>query len=113
MLDCAIAIRWSNVNVPKTNLTIEVAKGTSLHGSNRTLCYPLTWLSLASFYLGNFGAHIATVQSMPGDKWPLTLFNMMLALFFPTSGLMRGLDAIARNFSSSFFARHILAKFYV
>jgi hypothetical protein len=47
---------------------------------------------------------------MPGDKWPLTLFDMVLALFFPTSGRMRGLNAIVRNFSSSFFARKVVAK---
>jgi hypothetical protein len=109
-LDYAIAVHWSNANVPKSNLTIEAAKGTSQHGSNRILCYPLTWPSLAMFYLENFGAHIATVQSTPGDKWPLTLFNMVLALFFPTSGLMRGLNAIVRNFSSSIFARKVVAK---
>jgi hypothetical protein len=110
ILDCAIAIRWSNANALKSNLTIEAAEGTSSHGSNRILCYPLTWPSLATFYVGNFGAHIATVQSMPGDKWPLTLFDMVLALFFPTSGRMRGLNAIVRNFSSSFFARKVVAK---
>lgn len=110
LLDHVVAIRWSNIDVPKTNVSVEAANGTSSHGSSRTLCYPLTWTSLASFYLVNFGAHIATVQSTPGDKWPLMVFNMVLALFFPTSGLMRGLNSIARNFSSSFFARKIVAR---
>jgi hypothetical protein len=109
-LDYVIAIQWSNANKPKSNLTIEAAEGTSQHGTDRILCYPLTWPSLATFYLGNFGAHIATVQSMPGDKWRLTAFNMVLALFFPTSGLLRGLNAIIRNFSSSIFARKVVAK---
>lgn len=112
IFDYTIAVRWSNGNAPKGNLTIEAVKGTSLHGSNRTLCCPLTWPSLATFNVGNFIAHIATVQSTPGDKWPLTAFDMLLALLFPTSGLMRGLNAIVRNFSSSFFARKVIARIF-
>lgn len=110
LVDYTVAIHWSNKDIPKVNLTIEVAEGTSTHGSNRLLCYPLTWMSLATFYIGNFGAYIATVQSIPGEKWPLTSFNMIMALLFPTSGLIRGLNAIVRNFSSSFFARKVVAK---
>lgn len=112
ILDGAAALRWSNSNAPKSNLTIEAVEGTSSHGSSRILCYPLTWPSLATFYATNFLAHIATVQSTPGDKWPLTAFDMVLALLFPTSGLMRGLNAVVRNFSSSFFARKIVAKIF-
>jgi hypothetical protein len=112
ILDGAAALRWSNSNAPKSNLTIEAVEGTSSHGSSRILCYPLTWPSLATFYATNFLAHIATVQSTPGDKWPLTAFDMVLALLFPTSGLMRGLNAIVRNFSSSFLARKIVAKIF-
>lgn len=110
--DGAAALHWSNSNAPKSNLTIEAVEGTSSHGSSRMLCYPLTWPSLATFYATNFLAHIATVQSTPGDKWPVTAFDMVLALFFPTSGLMRGLNAIARNFSSSFLSRKIVAKIF-
>lgn len=82
ILDGAAALRWSNSNAPKSNLTIEAVEGTSSHGSSRILCYPLTWPSLATFYATNFLAHIATVQSTPGDKWPLTAFDMVLALLF-------------------------------
>lgn len=51
---------------------------------------------MATFFLGNFVAHVATVKSIPGEKLPVTVCNLILALLFPTSGLMRGLNAIAR-----------------
>jgi hypothetical protein len=110
LLHCSAAIRWSNSDVPKIDFTVEAANGTSQHEAARILCYPLTWPSLATFLLGNFAAHIATVQSTPGEKWQLTTFNMILALFFPTSGLMRGMNALVRNFSSSSLCRNVVAK---
>lgn len=77
--------------------TIEVPNGTTQHGNSRILSPPTTWISIAKFFLGNFVAHIATVKSVPGEKLPVTACNLILAFLFPTSGLMRGLNAIARG----------------
>ncbi|PMD14889.1 hypothetical protein NA56DRAFT_754538 [Hyaloscypha hepaticicola] len=89
---CLVAV----ASTPLVPFTIEVPNGTTQHGNSRILCPPTTWASMATFVVGNFVAHIATVKSMPGEKLPITVCNLILALLFPTSGLMRGLNAIAR-----------------
>ncbi|MCJ1266277.1 hypothetical protein MMC22_006160 [Lobaria immixta] len=81
---------------PLVPFTLEVPNGTTQHGNSRILCPPTTWRGMATFFLGNFVAHILTVKSVPGERLPVTICNMILALLFPTSGLMRGLNAIAR-----------------
>jgi hypothetical protein len=91
-LPCLVAA----ASTPLVPFTIEVPNGTTQHGNSRILCAPTTWASMATFFVGNFVAHIATVMSIPGEKLPVTVCNLILALLFPTSGLMRGLNAIAR-----------------
>ncbi|KAE9374112.1 hypothetical protein N431DRAFT_481414 [Stipitochalara longipes BDJ] len=86
----------TTASTPLVPFTIEVPNGTTQHGNSRILCPPVTWASIATFFVGNFVAHIATVKSIPGEKLPVTVCNLILALLFPTSGLMRGLNAIAR-----------------
>jgi hypothetical protein len=82
---------------PPVPFTVELPNGTTQHGNSRILCPPTTLRTMATFFLGNFVAHIVTVKSGPGEKIPVTVCNMILALLFPTSGLMRGLNAIARR----------------
>lgn len=98
-LVCTIGFIPCLVAATSTSLvpfTIEVPNGTTQHGNSRILCPPTTWASIAKFFLGNFVAHIVTVKSVPGEKLPVTICNLVLAFLFPTSGLMRGLNAIAR-----------------
>jgi hypothetical protein len=83
-------------STPLVSLLIEVPNGTTQHGNPRIICPPTTWATLATFFVGNFVAHIVTVKSIPGERLPVTICNLILALLFPTSGLMRGLNAIAR-----------------
>ena len=82
---------------PLVPLTVEMPNGTTQHGSSRILCPPTNLRTMATFFLGNFVAHIATIKSVPGEKLPVTVCNVTLALLFPTSGLMRGLNAMARG----------------
>jgi hypothetical protein len=79
-----------------TNTTILLPEGTSNYGNPDILCTPATWVDIALFLLINYGAHAATVRSMPGEKIMDTIFNTLIALCFPYSGIVRGLDAIAR-----------------
>jgi hypothetical protein len=82
---------------PLVEFNLTVPNGTSQHGNPRILCMPMTVVGLLTFLAGNFVAHIATIKSSPGDTLSITIFNMVLAFVFPTSGLMRGLNEIARR----------------
>jgi hypothetical protein len=53
------------------------------------------------FYLGNYGAHAATLVTYPGESPIYDFAAIIYALFFPNTGIVRGLNAIFRhaNFS--------------
>jgi len=79
------------------NTTISVPEGTSNHGDPTLLCAPSSWRDIAIFFLANFVAHAATVKLLPGEPVLEVSFAMISALLFPTSGVVRGLDAIVRH----------------
>ncbi|KAL2030141.1 hypothetical protein VTO58DRAFT_109334 [Aureobasidium pullulans] len=85
-----------------TNITILVPNGTTQHSNERILCLPITpkyWPSISAvvvFFAANFLAHAVTVKSSPGDATCVQACNAFLALMFPTSGLLRALNAILR-----------------
>lgn len=82
------------------NITISVPNGTVTHDDGHVLCvYGSSWratLYITTFFLVNYAAHAATIKSNPGDRTSVTVCNMVLALFFPVSGLMRALNGIVR-----------------
>jgi hypothetical protein len=52
---------------------------------------------MALFYLANYFAHCLTVKTLPGDSAFASLCGIVIALFFPTSGVVRAVNAIIRN----------------
>ncbi|MCJ1401530.1 hypothetical protein MMC11_004745 [Xylographa trunciseda] len=76
------------------NITITAPQGTNDHGDPHLLCTPSQWSDVATFFLANYVAHAATVQFVPGESTLSTALAVVWALFFPTSGTMRGLKAI-------------------
>ena len=64
---------------------------------SQILCSRSQWTDVATFFLANFFAHVATVKSRPGEPPLRGALSMLLALVFPTSGVKRGLDAIFRH----------------
>ena len=74
--------------VPRFNVTN--------HGDPNLLCTPTKWSDIASFFLGNYFAHAATVRTYPGEGIVSTILAMLGALLLPTSGLIRGLSNIIR-----------------
>ena len=46
--------------------------------------------------MGNYLAHVATVQTYPGESIRSTLKALGFCLLFPASGISRGLTAITR-----------------
>ncbi len=79
------------------NSAIPVPEGTTNHGDPHLLCTRSTWSNVATFYLANYVAHAATVKSEPGQLMLRGVLSMLLALVLPTSGVLRGLDAIRRH----------------
>lgn len=76
-----------------TNLTIP---GIINHGDN-LICTPTNWYNVVIFFFGNYFTHAATVRSYPGERtWSLVIATVS-ALLIPTSGLIRGINSIARN----------------
>jgi hypothetical protein len=57
---------------------------------------PMLWIDYIMFYVGNYIAHVATVKSFPGESVFSIFIAMIAALFFPTSGIVRGLAAIIK-----------------
>ena len=79
---------------PTENITIPVPDGSSNHGNPNLLCTPTKWTDIATFFLANFVAHAATVKSLPGEPIVPATANVMIALLFPASGIIRALSAI-------------------
>ncbi|KAK3358205.1 hypothetical protein B0T25DRAFT_541148 [Lasiosphaeria hispida] len=66
-------------------------------------CSPATAWSIFIFFTSNYLAHCATVKMYPGSSTTDTLVATVLALFLPSSGIIRALHSIARN---SWFKKH-------
>jgi hypothetical protein len=78
------------------NLTNSTIPGTIDHGDN-LICTPTNWYNIVIFFVGNYFAHAATIKSYPGERtWSLTIATVS-ALLIPTTGLIRGINSIARN----------------
>jgi hypothetical protein len=76
------------------NITITVPNGTSNHGDPHLLCIPTKAIDVAFFFLVNYVAHAATINSSPGEHLIPTIVRILFALAFPVSGIIRGLRGI-------------------
>ena len=82
--------------VSEQNITIAVPAGTTDHGDDSIICTPISWTDIATFFLGNYLSHVATVRSAPGESLPETILTAVSAFFFPGAGVVKGIDAILR-----------------
>jgi hypothetical protein len=76
------------------NITITVPEGTSNNGDPHLLCIPARSWDMLVFIATNYIAHSATVKALPGEPAIPTFLTVLLALLFPVTGVIRGLDAI-------------------
>lgn len=83
--------------LPKRDVTITVPDGITYSAEKHLLCVPTSWSDIASFFLGNYLSHAATVVSFPGESKYVLIMNMLLAIVFPAMGAARGLLAIVRH----------------
>ncbi|KAJ7482377.1 hypothetical protein B0H11DRAFT_2418663 [Mycena galericulata] len=70
---------------------------TTLDQGDRIQCTPMSIPDILYFFLGNYIAHAVTVRSYPGESASRILLSFAAALFFPFSGLFRGLNSFARH----------------
>jgi len=80
-------------------LNVTAPDGSSNHNSTDLICTPVRWHTGLIFFAANFFAHAATVRSLPGERIEEKILTVMLALFFPFSGIGRGVEAIVRHAS--------------
>jgi hypothetical protein len=71
-----------------------VSNGASDHGDPNLACRSAKWPDVLAFFLLNYIAHAATLKTLPGESTPVTILNMLAALFFPASGVFRGFDTL-------------------
>ncbi len=76
------------------NITATVPDGTSNYGDPRVICKPPGLTDLATFYIGNYFSHAATIISLPGQSGLSVFISIIWALTMPTAGLARGLRVI-------------------
>ena len=60
-------------------------------------CTPTTWYDIGVFFLGNYISHALTIKAYPGEATASVLIAAFGTLLIPTTGLIRGVNAIARN----------------
>ncbi|TID27482.1 hypothetical protein E6O75_ATG00249 [Venturia nashicola] len=80
------------------NVTIPSHLNATNHDSPDIFCVvPNPWFSIMLFYLGNYAAHASTLITYPGEDPIYIGAAILYALFFPTTGVVRGLNAIFRH----------------
>ncbi|KAF3769916.1 hypothetical protein M406DRAFT_66377 [Cryphonectria parasitica EP155] len=68
--------------------------GCGQDGNRTLLCSKPTRAYILQFYTVNYLAHAATTISSPGQSLLATIVNILMALLFPSSGVVRGVMAI-------------------
>jgi len=84
----ASTIMLNNVTVPD---------GTVYKPNYHLLCLAAKPSDVFIFFAANYLAHAATVKSFPGENSTENIASLLFALVFPSSGIVRGLDAIFRH----------------
>ncbi|CAL5871086.1 uncharacterized protein PFLUO_LOCUS5332 [Penicillium psychrofluorescens] len=77
--------------------TVTLPPGVTYNPDTHLFCAPTKWTDVATFFLGNYISHAATVITFPGEPWQVVALNMLLAIVFPGMGAARGLLAIIRH----------------
>jgi len=97
-LTARAAIVINNVSVPA---------GSVYKPSYDLLCLAAKPSDVFVFFSANYLAHAATVKSFPKESSSENIASLLFALLYPSSGIVRGLDAIFRHAA---FTKHDLQK---
>jgi hypothetical protein len=93
---CLLCLAAASPNVAPSNSTtpILLPAGSSNHGDPNLLCRPSRWHDVLIFFIGNYVLHAATARPLPGESAMSRTIATILALFLPSSGVLRGIKAI-------------------
>ena len=68
-----------------------------INNGDNLFCTPTNWYDIGVFFLGNYISHALTIKAYPGEATTSVLIAAFGALLIPATGLIRGVNAIARN----------------
>ncbi|CEJ61565.1 hypothetical protein PMG11_10095 [Penicillium brasilianum] len=85
--------------LPRRDKTITIPDGVTYHPESQDICTSTAWTDVASFFLGNYVSHVATVVRVPGEPLYITAANMFFVLLFPCLGAGRGINMIYQRAS--------------
>ena len=88
-------------------LNVTVPTGTVYKPAYNLLCLAAKPSDVFIFFAANYLAHAATVKSFPGESTAENIASLLFALLYPSSGIVRGLDAIFRH---AVFTKHELQR---
>ncbi|KAH6691192.1 hypothetical protein BKA61DRAFT_284737 [Leptodontidium sp. MPI-SDFR-AT-0119] len=74
-----------------TNIRISAPNGTQTHNDPKQICKPPKFFDYLAFYFGNYFAHIATVQTYPGESGWSTI-KAYTCPSFPCVGHFEGVN---------------------
>ncbi|KAJ7645174.1 hypothetical protein DFH06DRAFT_595433 [Mycena polygramma] len=94
---CFYPLLVRSASIALQNITIVAPVGTTQHGDEHLLCVPAQTWDILTFFAANYLAHAATVRPYPGESQFDTIYALIAAVLFPTSGIVRGVTAIARR----------------
>jgi hypothetical protein len=86
---------------------VKVPTGTVYKPAYNLLCLAAKPSDVFIFFAANYLAHAATVKSFPGESTAENIASLLFALLYPSSGIVRGLDAIFRH---AVFTEHELQR---
>jgi hypothetical protein len=90
---CLLFASLSYAQANQTQCAVNIA-GFTHNGDCRLLCRQASWADVATFFVGNYLAHAATVIGRPGESMLSTIISILMAIVFPGSGLVKGMRAI-------------------
>lgn len=77
-----------------TECDITPPPGFTNHGDCNILCRRTEWNDLLVFYVANYLAHAATVNSQPGQSIIDTIYTSFLVLLFPVAGIVTAYESM-------------------
>src|SRR5438034_9844332 len=98
LLYATVPVRCTPIPDQIFPINVPAGQNATNHNSNHIFCVvPAPWFTVMVFYLGNYAAHAATLVTYPGEAPMCIAAAILYALVLPTTGIVRGLNAIFRR----------------
>ena len=93
---------------PAQNIT--VPSDWTDHGIEGLLCTPASWIDIVTFFFSNYIAHAFTPVKYPAETKAENIKVAVLALFYPSFGLVRAINKLTRFRSTPWDKRSDVEK---